>query len=764
MKLFTKTQLFFVGVIAEKAVLSVLLVTNVTRRADLAEAGQELEGEATILADSFNSWKRQIWISLIGITKDPRLGALLAASRGRPTQEALMGALKGFVFISKVDLLVVGDSRAHLLDLIPVTYNTFELADLRELSKARDNPYLELRLIHGVLCLVGITRVSVADGTPRNLFLVKRLDAEFCGQLTLNRKSQVGLYLGPRCLVGSFPPNLPAADLATEPVTGAYRQRFDQKVGSDRLNIAFQWAGTMAASPAADPGDQGELYLATFLPNAPYAQRSLQASRAVLLVFLAAALVTIILSLFLSRNITNPFAALLSGMERLKAGGLDTRVPPTDSAGGQTASASRRSRRWGYEIGRLFRGFDEMAVELAQDKQKMQQYIQETLVLKEYNEKIISSIKAGIAIVNGELVVEKANGTFLETFGLNGRAVTGVPLTWLDIDIVDEALVDKIIAVLHSGTASFSEVKRSGGGRVFEIKLYPFISPGSGSREASGCVFVAEDVSAKTELEQKMFQAEKLSSISMLSAGMAHEINNPLGSILTNVQNLIDEEENAARKVSLKWIEQETRRIARLVQELLNFASGDAEPGQGSDVNAVIRDVLRLLGYSLTGENRIRIDTRLSDGLPACVLSPDELKQVVINLVRNAVQAIPDAGRVLVSTRPLPESGRISLAVADTGSGISKEMVPRIFDPFFTTKPNGVGTGLGLSVVYGIVTKHAGTIGVRTREGGGTRITLGLPVLDGPGVPRGNGRPQPKEAPAETPQGEAGGVRGSVRE
>ncbi len=103
-------------------------MTNVTRRADLAEAGQELEGEATILADSFNSWKRQIWISLIGITKDQRLGALLAASRGRPTQEALMGALKGFVFISKVDLLAVGDSRAHLLDLIPVTYNTFELA------------------------------------------------------------------------------------------------------------------------------------------------------------------------------------------------------------------------------------------------------------------------------------------------------------------------------------------------------------------------------------------------------------------------------------------------------------------------------------------------------------------------------------------------------------------------------------------------------------------------------------------------------------
>jgi len=294
--------------------------------------------------------------------------------------------------------------------------------------------------------------------------------------------------------------------------------------------------------------------------------------------------------------------------------------------------------------------------------------------------------------------------------------------------VVDESLVDKIIAVLQSGTASFSEVKRSANARVFEIKLYPFVNPRGGSREASGCVFVAEDITAKTELEQRMFQAEKLSSISMLSAGMAHEINNPLGSILTNVQNLIDEEDDEARKVSLKWIEQETRRIARLVQELLNFASGDAEPGRGSDANGVVREVIRLVGYSLEPESRVRIDARLAEGLPRCVLSADELKQVVINLVKNAVQAIQGSGRVLVTTRLQPGADRISLAVADSGSGISKDMVSRIFDPFFTTKPNGVGTGLGLSVVYGIVTKHAGTIGVRSREGGGTRISLGLPV------------------------------------
>ena len=604
----------------------------------------------------------------------------------------------------------------HVFDIIPVTYNTFDLNDLRGLANVKTQPYLELRLIRGALCLVGITRVGGSLGSPQDLFLIKRLDQEFCSQLTLNRKSQVGLFLGSRFLVGSFPLGLPPADLDAGPLAGAYREHYDQKAGNERLNIAFQLAGTVAMAPGSDLRDDGPLYLATFLSNYPYMQRSLLASRAVLLVSLAAALLTIVLSLFLSRNITNPIAALLVAMDRLKAGAFDTRMGslPWTGQGG------------GYEIGGLFRGFDEMAHELAQDKEEMQEYIQETIVLKEYNEKIIASIKAGIAIVNRELVVEKANATFLETFAPGGRTVIGVPLTWLDIDVVDEALVEKIIAVLQSGTASFSEVKRSGSGRVFEIKLYPFISAG-GTREAAGCVFVAGDISAKTELEQKIFQAEKLSTISMLSAGMAHEINNPLGSILTNVQNLIAEESSPERRVSLKWIEQETRRIGRIVQGLLNFASSGSDQAPGSDVNEVVREVIGLMSGPVAREGRIRIDTRLSAGLRPSVVSPDELKQVVINLLRNSLQAITASGRILVSSRPT-ERG-IQLVVSDTGMGIPKEIIPRIFDPFFTTKANREGTGLGLSVVYGIVAKYNGSIDVKSREGRGTRFSLHLPPM-----------------------------------
>jgi signal transduction histidine kinase len=730
MKLFTKTLLFFVGVIAFQLVLALVLVTNVTRRVDFSEAQRELEGEAAVLSDSFNSWKRQIWISLIGIRNSRGFARALSSSQGHLPDDALTGALRD-LFVSKVDALVLADPGTHALDVVSVTYNTLDIADLRGLVNRKDQPYLELTVIRGVLCLLGVTRLPLLPGVERDVFLVKRMDADFCSQLTLNRRSQVALFLDGRYLAGSLLSEHPPAGL--DPGTGAvaYRERYNEK----GQNIALQWAGTVV--PGGDGRNGGELYLGTFLSNEPYTERIVLVGRAVLLVSLAAALLTILLSLFLSRNITHPIADLLTAMERLKSGAFDTRL-----------GGARR----GYEIGRLFRGFDEMAHELAQDKREMQDHIRETVLLKEYNEKIVNSIPAGIAIIDRDLVVEKANSAFVDSFGLEGGAVVGAPLTWLDLDIIDEGLVEKIIGVLRGELPAYSQVKRSRSQKVFEIKLYPFRGPegpggegvgaggtagaggaaaGGGTGAVSGCVFLAEDVSVRTELEHKIFQAEKLSSISMLSAGMAHEINNPLGSILTNVQNLIAEEAVAERAVSLRWIEQETRRIARIVRELLRFSSSGESAEAGADVNEVVRDVIRLVGHSLAPEGRIRVDSRLAEGLPCTVLSPDELKQVVINLVTNSVQAIEGPGRILVSTRWSPARGRISLSVADSGSGIPEGLVPRIFDPFFTTKANGVGTGLGLSVVYGIVTKYDGGVEVRSRPGAGTRIVLGLPAREG---------------------------------
>jgi signal transduction histidine kinase len=701
MKFFRKTFLFFIGVIVFQAGLTILLVTNVTRRANLADARKELEDEASILYDGFNSWKRQIWKSLIDIANDSHVAGQAPDDQDRSLKEMLLTA--------KVDTLAMKNTRGAISDVVQTSPGTLVMSDLQELTNTRQHPYIELERISGTLCLVGVTSLSAPGGPRSDVFLLKRIDRDFCGQLTLNRKSSVVFLLGARALASSLAPDAIPSFFNPAGMQSAYRELYDRRIGRDSYNVAFQKIGRL------DEGEEGgELFLGTFLSNNPYNAKLILLDRTILAVSLAGALLTLVLSLFFSRNITHPIAELLAAMGRIRDGAFDTQV----------------RTRGGYEIARLFGSFNDMARELAQNRAAVHGALQETVLLKEYNEKIVNSIRAGIAIVNRDLVVEKANSAFLQSFRLEGARVIGVPLTYLDIDIVDEPMAEKIFSIFRKEREFHSEIKRSGKGRVFEIRLYPFYSAEGDVQEASGCVFMAEDISAKTELEEKIFQAEKLSSISMLSAGMAHEINNPLGSILTNVQNLIEEETSPERCVSLKWIEQETRRIARIVQGLLNFAASDAGHAAGSDVNQVVREVTGLVSCSLAREERMRIDTRLAADLPPSVVSTDELKQVVINLLKNAVQAISGPGRILISTRRMNGSGRVALSIADTGCGISKEIMPRIFDPFFTTKANGEGTGLGLSVVYGIVTKYSGAIDVKSREGRGARFSLSLPCAD----------------------------------
>ncbi len=698
MKLFRKTLLFFVGVIAFQSALTILLITNVIRRINLADARRELAGESAVLYDGFNSWKRRIWKSLIETA---------AGAPVRQDPDDRTRSLKELLLASKVDailLLEAEDAGGRVSALVQTSPGALVLSDLQELANEKAHPYIELRVIRGTLCLVGVAALQAPEGRPpADLFLIKRVDAEFCAQLTLNRQSRVAFLQGTRLLAGSLPPGGSPSLFDPRAMQSAYQEMIDRRMGRESFNAAFQRLGRL------DHRQEGEqLFLGTFLSNEPYEARLLLLDRTILAVSLAGALLTIVLSLFLSRNITHPIADLLGGMARIRDGAWDTRV----------------RARGGQEINRLFLAFNEMAREL-------HGHIRQIVLLKEYNEKIINSIRAGIAIVNQDLVVEKANSSFLESFGLDGARVVGAPLAALEIDLVDASLTEQILSILRGERSSCSEIKRTRGGRVYEIRLYPLSSAGGEPGEASGCVLMADDISAKTELEEKIFQAEKLSTISMLSAGMAHEINNPLGSILTNVQNLIDEEENPGKQVALKWIEQETRRIARIVQELLNFASADGGHAPGSDVNRVVREVIGLVSHPLAREGRVRIGTRLASGLPPSVVSPDELKQVVINLLKNSLQAIRGPGRILVSTRPESGGGRILLSVADSGDGIPKEVLPRIFDPFFTTKADGEGTGLGLSVVYGIVTKYSGAIDVRSREGRGTRVCLRLPCLRG---------------------------------
>ena len=230
------------------------------------------------------------------------------------------------------------------------------------------------------------------------------------------------------------------------------------------------------------------------------------------------------------------------------------------------------------------------------------------------------------------------------------------------------------------------------------------------------------------ETQDLLIQSEKLASMGQLAAGVAHEINNPLGTVLLYADLLRRElPDDDARRQDLQLILDEARRCKGIVQALLNFARQNKVLAQITDVNRLceetIAEVERLPLYE-----KVQIVARLDPELPQIQADPAQLRQVLLNLLTNAAEAMPGGGTITVGTRAVSAGGDgIELTVADTGCGIPEESLPRLFTPFFTTKPIGKGTGLGLAISYGIVKMHRGSIDVQSKVGAGTTFTIRLP-------------------------------------
>jgi signal transduction histidine kinase len=229
-------------------------------------------------------------------------------------------------------------------------------------------------------------------------------------------------------------------------------------------------------------------------------------------------------------------------------------------------------------------------------------------------------------------------------------------------------------------------------------------------------------------LEEQLQISEKMASIGLLAAGVAHEVNTPLTGISSFTQMLLDgADPNDPRTVLLEKIERQTFRAAKIVNGLLNLS----RPGTSSneridvDLNAVITDVFSLLEHQFeVGNIKVRRDLSSEAALVRGI--EHQLQQVFLNLFLNARDAMPRGGWLSVATRVV--DGQTVAEIADTGSGIPSEQLARIYDPFFTTKAIGRGTGLGRSITYGIVHEHGGTIRCDSAVGQGTRFTLMLPA------------------------------------
>ena len=344
--------------------------------------------------------------------------------------------------------------------------------------------------------------------------------------------------------------------------------------------------------------------------------------------------------------------------------------------------------------------------------------------------------------------VREANDAVRELTGTDPMNVVGSML----IDLVvpdDRSRVEQALATAAAGSPVRLEVRfdRAGTTRVASLALarLPEAEPPS-------VLVVARDETHERDMRARLVETERLAAVGELVAGVAHEVNNPLGSISAFAQLMLrDPALPPAMRESVEVIKGEAMRASQVVKDLLAFARRSEPQRAPLDLNHVLDRTLRLRGYELDG-SRITVETDLEPSLPPVLGDARQLQQVALNLVTNAIQAMGPRGGGTLRVRTRAAGEFVVAELSDTGPGIPAELRARIFEPFFTTKEEGEGTGLGLSVSYGIVAAHGGSLRVSDSGPGGTTFCLSLPAaLDAPVAGDRHGPPEQIRAGARSP-------------
>jgi PAS domain S-box-containing protein len=729
MKLFQSTLLSFIGVISLQAVLTGAALSSIFGSMQGEDAARELSSEAANAYESFNAWKLAFWKDINEISEDPALVRAVERAAGSTARDrSVLGALSRHLAASAAVAVAVRDESLGDSRYLESGPDDAVLPDASSFSVQKKHPYVEILSSMGGLWFLGTVRIGQApagtSGKGLDVFLLKRIDDALLGKLSYDPMvaldvavpkvgpSITGIYAGTAASVRAGGQALDFARIIADRASGsrAYVVFPRMTWRGVSYSAVVQQTGSVALT-----GGERPVILAAVLSLAGYTARAATLQRSVLAVTVLVVAFTIVIAFVLSRSIVSPIRLLSTAMRRIEGGDFRAEVRGPGSG----------------ELGELLFGFNDMARKLAADKLELETHIAEIVGLKERGDGIIESIREGLAVIDADGRIESANSSFRSLFG-SASAAPGACIADIDRGPFDDSIVAAAQEALRHKESRGDITRRAPDGRSFEIKLYPLVA--AIRPDEARCIVVVEDVSERLAYEERAIHAEKLASIGMLSAGIAHEINNPLSSILANVGNAISESSDPEAVASLRVVESETLRIARIVRQLLDFSAprGSAECADGAcprcDPNAVVNELVRLVGYPFKGERRIDFLEVLEPDCPEAAIAEDELKQVILNLFKNALYAVGDSGCIWVETRSAADS--VEIAVADDGPGIPDAMIGRIFDPFFTTKAGEGGAGLGLSVAYGIVTKRGGSIRAANETNGGALFVVTLPAAD----------------------------------
>ena len=372
---------------------------------------------------------------------------------------------------------------------------------------------------------------------------------------------------------------------------------------------------------------------------------------------------------------------------------------------------------------RTITGYVSIALESARLYESLEQKALQHQALKEFSESIIESINAGVLACNLEQKIESWNSAMETLYGLPRRQAVGRRLE----EIFPPELMVELSGARESRQA-FSLYKfrlRTVDGRdlIVNLSLAPLVGKDG---QVIGRLLILNDLTERVSLEDQLVQAEKLSSIGLLAAGVAHEVNTPLAVIASQAQMLIRHmPADDPRTRTLEKIVKQSFRASEIVNSLLKFSRVSGSEYTELDLNKVAHETLSLVEPMLRA-SKISLNLQFTSDLPRVYGNYGKLQQVFMNLILNARDAMPLGGELTLVTEA--ENSTVRVEVCDNGVGISPDHLNKIFDPFFTTKASSRGTGLGLAVTYGIIREHSGRVQVKSRVGHGTTFRLEFPT------------------------------------
>ncbi len=410
-----------------------------------------------------------------------------------------------------------------------------------------------------------------------------------------------------------------------------------------------------------------------------------------------------------AQKIVAPIVALKEGAERLGKGNLSFRLKESSED----------------EVGLLTRTFNWMADTLHERERE--------IIRKGVEwENTFNSIKDIISLhdINGNII--RVNKAFIDKFDIPAQEVIGKNCSeiyhcnkppWPLCPSLQTIITQKPYSI------QIEEPRLEG---TYLVTASPLFDE---NKKLTGSIFVLKDITDQKRIEQQLYQSEKLAAIGELVSGVAHELNNPLTSVIGYSELIMSRELDEKTKKDIKKVFDEGRRAARIVQNLLTFAREHKPEKIFIDINTVLMSTLELKSYELKANN-IEVTTDLSPDLPEAMADYHQIQQVFLNIINNTEYVMLEAhrgGHLTITTRlekgREQEDGKIVISFTDDGPGMAPENIDKIFNPFFTTKEVGKGTGLGLSICYGIVKEHGGRIYAKSQPGQGATFIIELPVI-----------------------------------